>query len=227
MVLGDCLQPGSEALGLGTRPVAGMLEEETQDRRRSLQRDEIGEAGDRSRWPPLQDQGRGQLAQGKAPFGDRRWAQWPDRTDIQPGLAGQMIEPERDVSLKRYRERGQRQHIGLACPRRWREPHLRPAGDRGDRTVPTTDGTLPDVERVAVEAVLAQGMAEALDHRLVDVLRCDTLGRAPPHQPRQHRASDSAFVVKNGSKMRARVASSMPMPLSRTQRCAHSVCTGS
>ena len=42
-----------------------------------------------------------------------------------------------------------------------------------------------------MQAVLAQGAAEALDHRLVDLLRCDALGRAPAHQPRQDRPREA------------------------------------
>ena len=146
---------------------------------------EIFEPGDGRDVAAGGHQGRAELAQGEAPFVDRRWAERPDRPGVEPSLAGEPVEPGLGVGLERGRERLERQHVTLAAGRR-REPLLRPARHPLHRRVPGNHRPPPAVARVLVEAVLHQRRAEAVHRRLVEMLGIDALGRGPAHQPREH-----------------------------------------
>ena len=148
MMPGDRLEPGGEALGLRTGRLPARSRKKPRIGRRGLGRDQIGEAGEGRQLPPAQHQGRGQLAHGEAPLGDRDRAQRPHRPDIQPGLAGQ-------ASRARARHRpGTAPGTPPAAAHRPRgraaaaEPHLRPAGDGVDGAVPAAHRALPGIERV-------------------------------------------------------------------------------
>ena len=87
----------------------------TQDGLGRLDADQIGEAGEGRHIAAAQHQRRGELADGEAPLVEGGRAQRFHRADLEPGLAGEPVEPEFCIGLEGRGEGFDRQDIGLAA----------------------------------------------------------------------------------------------------------------